>query len=622
MILSFMVNGYIKFLSFVSFLKDAGNFLLNLLIFCVVLGLIVGIHELGHFLFARRANVLCREYAIGMGPRLWKKRKGETVYSLRALPLGGFCAIAGEEVEPDPFAGIKQIKLQIVDGVVKSFYPEIDDEKIAYPVYNIVSYDIYDEKQTGDLYIEVEKDEVTTRYPVDPKAIIYTKKDEFQIAPYNRTLGAKGKGARALVMFGGPLMNFLLAIVIYFIAALFTGFANTDSNVLGDAPSGSSISEYYDESFSFDDLGLIDSNKFYQIYCESIKGTNDIESFKSKYKDKGLEENIYVTYKRDKYLAKGDIITGLEVASLGEKVQISSWNDLTKFMEKYEEKKLAEPIKIYFTRDDVEMTVDATAFITINNLGIGSGWSYDPNTNAIVKALSTDFTSSSRGLGDNSGIKLGDTIMKIGSIENPTWTDVRKVLDSYVGNTDTEEDYVNMTVKHKDGTVEDIKVKPYSRELMENQTALDGTKPSITDATIGISPVTKFSLIKSLGYGFEKTWAAFTAVFSTLKLLFNNTVSVKNLSGPIGIFSITSQAREAGFTYILSLIGFLSVNIGLLNLFPIPALDGGRLVFVAYEAITKKKPNPKVETILITITFVLLLILMAFVAFEDIKSFF
>ena len=75
---------------------------------------------------------------------------------------------------------------------------------------------------------------------------------------------------------------------------------------------------------------------------------------------------------------------------------------------------------------------------------------------------------------------------------------------------------------------------------------------------------------------------------------------------------------QYGFLYVLSLVGLLSVNIGALNLLPIPALDGGRLVFVAYEAITKKKPNPKVETILITVTMILLLALMVIVGYSDI----
>lgn len=612
-------------LSFVDFLKSAGNFILDLLIFALVLGIIVGIHELGHFIFARKANVLCREYAIGMGPKLWKKKKGETVYSLRAFPLGGFCAIAGEEEEPDPFKDSKQIKLNIVDGVVKAFYPEIDDESVAYPIYNIVSYDIYDEKQTGDLYFEVEKDGEITRYAVDPQAIIYTKKDEYQIAPYNRTLHSKGKGARALVMFGGPLMNFLLAIVVYFIAALFIGFAKTESNVLGGVSIGGSVSELYAEEFAYEDLNKIDLNKFHLIYTESIKETENIEAFKKEYLEKFPtefnRETIYVMYKRVDFLKKGDVITALETKTLGKK-NINSWDDLTVYLDEYDEKYLAEDVKIYYTRAGVEKSLVATPFIEINNILIGSGWNADLTGPVVINALVEDLYDSSRGLGDNTGLQLGDIILEIEGIKNPTWADVRKVFAEYVGGTDTDEDYIDIVVKHSDGKEEPLKLKPYSKDIMVNQSSLSGEVPSITDAIIGISPETKFSFIKSIGYGFEKTWSAVTAVFKTFKLLFSNTVTVKNLSGPIGIFSITSQVRQIGFTSVLTLIGFLSVNIGLLNLLPIPALDGGRLVFVAYEAVTKKKPNPKVETILITITFVLLMLLMIFVAFQDIKSFF
>lgn len=612
-------------LSFVDFLKSAGNFILDLLIFALVLGIIVGIHELGHFIFARKANVLCREYAIGMGPKLWKKKKGETVYSLRAFPLGGFCAIAGEEEEPDPFKDSKQIKLNIVDGVVKAFYPEIDDESVAYPIYNIVSYDIYDEKQTGDLYFEVEKDGEITRYAVDPQAIIYTKKDEYQIAPYNRTLHSKGKGARALVMFGGPLMNFLLAIVVYFIAALFIGFAKTESNVLGGVSIGGSVSELYAEEFAYEDLNKIDLNKFHLIYTESIKETENIEAFKKEYLEKFPtefnRETIYVMYKRVDFLKKGDVITALETKTLGKK-NINSWDDLTVYLDEYDEKYLAEDVKIYYTRAGEEKSLVATPFIEINNILIGSGWNADLTGPVVINALVEDLYDSSRGLGDNTGLQLGDIILEIEGIKNPTWADVRKVFAEYVGGTDTDEDYIDIVVKHSDGKEEPLKLKPYSKDIMVNQSSLSGEVPSITDAIIGISPETKFSFIKSIGYGFEKTWSAVTAVFKTFKLLFSNTVTVKNLSGPIGIFSITSQVRQIGFTSVLTLIGFLSVNIGLLNLLPIPALDGGRLVFVAYEAVTKKKPNPKVETILITITFVLLMLLMIFVAFQDIKSFF
>ena len=95
-------------------------------------------------------------------------------------------------------------------------------------------------------------------------------------------------------------------------------------------------------------------------------------------------------------------------------------------------------------------------------------------------------------------------------------------------------------------------------------------------------------------------------------------MGIQNLSGPVGIFSLTKNVASQGIAPILNLTGLLSVNIGLLNLLPIPALDGGRLLFLAYEAITKKKPNQKVEVALITITMLLLFGLMIVVTFGDI----
>ena len=65
-------------------------------------------------------------------------------------------------------------------------------------------------------------------------------------------------------------------------------------------------------------------------------------------------------------------------------------------------------------------------------------------------------------------------------------------------------------------------------------------------------------------------------------------------------------------------MAILSVNIGLMNIIPLPALDGGRLAFILYEVITRKKPNPKVENIIHTIGFILLMVLFVFVAFNDV----
>lgn len=73
-------------------------FLLNLIVFVLVLGVIILIHELGHFYFAKKSGILCHEFSIGMGPALYQKRKGETIYSVRAIPIGGYVSMAGESI--------------------------------------------------------------------------------------------------------------------------------------------------------------------------------------------------------------------------------------------------------------------------------------------------------------------------------------------------------------------------------------------------------------------------------------------------------------------------------------------------------------------------------------------
>ena len=553
------------------------NFLKNLLIFIIVLTLIIGIHEFGHFLFARKAGVLCREYAIGMGPKLFSKRKGETLYSVRAFPIGGFCSIAGEELEEDPFKDTKEIKLDIVDGVIKGFYFDIDDPKRDFPVYTIVSYDIVDMEQTGNLFMEVvekngEGEELTVTYKVDPQAMMYQKKDEIQIAPYNRQLGSKNKRQRGLVMFGGPLMNFVLALVVFFFVGLFSGFANTKSSKIGSVSSGTNAYEVLED---------------------------------------------------------GDTITKLGTTSLGS-YDINSWNDVSDFMNLYASSYYLEKINVTVNRDGEELTFAIAPLIAINSAGIGVSLDYLEDANKDTATIGIYEEMKQDKLVNNSGLQVGDIILSInskemGTIDNPNWMQIKKVFDEFVGGSKTDSDnYVTLKIKRLKENSEteyeelEVAIKPYSQYVLKNQTSISGSTVPPTSTAIGITSTTKFSLIKSIGYAFQRFWLSLVSVWNTLKLLINGSVSIKNLSGPIGIYSITKQASQYGILYLMSLVGLLSVNIGTLNLLPIPALDGGRLVFLAYEAITKKKPSQKVETILITVTMILLLGLMVFVAFEDI----
>jgi len=92
----------------------------------------------------------------------------------------------------------------------------------------------------------------------------------------------------------------------------------------------------------------------------------------------------------------------------------------------------------------------------------------------------------------------------------------------------------------------------------------------------------------------------------------------KDIAGPIGIFQVTSQVAQGGFLAVLQFLGILSVNLAIINILPLPALDGGRLIFLAYEAISKKRVNPKVEDWVNKLGMAFLLSLMVLITINDI----
>ena len=107
-------------------------------------------------------------------------------------------------------------------------------------------------------------------------------------------------------------------------------------------------------------------------------------------------------------------------------------------------------------------------------------------------------------------------------------------------------------------------------------------------------------------------------MWDTLKYLFNGKVGVNQLSGPVGIYTVVGESRKAGFENIIFLTAYLSINLGIMNILPIPALDGGHIMFLIVEMITRKKINAKIESILTTVFFFLLILLMLYITIHDI----
>lgn len=193
------------------------------------------VHELGHFVFAKRAGILVREFSIGMGPKIFSFKKGETKYSLRILPIGAYVSMAGEDPEIYDLKTGQTIGIQTDrQNTITDIFPKIDNNKKI----KVEELDI--EKK---LYIKgLDEEGNTVNLPISREAIIHHDDKKIQIAPFDRQFGSKSIFSRFLSVFGGPLFNMLLALILFFTIALMVGIP-TNQVTIGEITSDSPAEE-------------------------------------------------------------------------------------------------------------------------------------------------------------------------------------------------------------------------------------------------------------------------------------------------------------------------------------------------------------------------------------------
>lgn len=412
--------------------------------FIVIFGALVFFHELGHLIFAKRAGILCREFAIGFGPKVFSHKKNETVYTIRLLPIGGFVRMAGEDPEIIEIKPGHRVGLLLEKNEVQKI---ILTNKEKYPDARILEVEKADIEHELVIkgYEEGEDDSLLKSYPVSKTAVIVENNTETQIAPYDRQFASKTLGQRTMAIFAGPMMNFILAMVVFIILALFQGIPSNEP-----------------------ELGKL---------------TVDGSALKA-----GLQE--------------GDVVNSIEGS------EVSSWQDVVEIIRK------------------------------------------------------------------NPGTELDFSINRQGqSLEVPVTPEVKDVEGEKIG-------------------------------------------------LIGVySPVEK-SPLKSISYGVKETYFWTTEIFSMLGKLLTGQFSIDALSGPVGIYVSTDTVAKSGIFYLMKWAGILSINLGIMNLLPFPALDGGRLTFFAIEALRGKPIDKQKEGMVHFIGFALLMLLMLVVTWNDIQRFF
>lgn len=230
----------------------------SLITFVIIFGIIVAIHEYGHLWWAKRSGILVREYAVGMGPKIFAHQaKDGTLYTIRILPLGGYVRLAGwgddkTEIKKGQAASlvVSQEKMltqtktagenadvnenqpvsEIIRRINLSEHVELDN---ALPML-ITAYDFEEE-----LFIEGEVFGELKRYKVDHDAtIIEEDGTEVRIAPLDVQYQSANVIHKMLTNFGGPLNNFILGLVAFIVLTFVQGGVASNANIIGQVEKG------------------------------------------------------------------------------------------------------------------------------------------------------------------------------------------------------------------------------------------------------------------------------------------------------------------------------------------------------------------------------------------------
>lgn len=507
------------------------SILTNLILFLLVLTVIISIHELGHFLFAKRAGILIHEFSIGMGPQIVAKTKGDTKYAFRAIPLGGYVSMSGENgdyalISKGSRVGICLNEIGLVTGILL-------DQTRKKPVVTgeVVDFDLYG-KNLSELFIEIKTDEgEVLRYQVTRDAkYYYGKEKELQITPEESSFASKTIWQRFLVLFMGPMMNFILALLLFIIIAAVQG-KPVDDNVVHESSNP----------------GLIAGDIIVNIDGTDVEDLNDIRQI-------------------------GELITD-------------------------------HVVPVVVVRNGVEESINLYVTILLQNFGLVNDTRDANKDGAFIGGIG--------GKAGSAGVNLGDEITQVNGIPVSNWSDILVLARNYNQTT------ITLNV------LRDGEYLTFTYDVLPEDTLNKLGHESVA-VRFGFQTGYEFDFLYMLYNPFQRFGSSVTEMVNTIGMLFSASsgVGVSDLAGPVGIFSLVSNAAQGGFINLLGFVAFLSVNIGLMNLLPIPALDGGRLLFLGYEAVSKKKIPAKVEGLVNNAFFILLLMLFVFVTWNDILRIF
>ena len=530
----------------------------------IPLGFLIFIHELGHFYAAKRCGIKVNTFSLGFGPRLIGFQRGETEYKISLLPFGGYVQMEGENPS----------------------------------------------EQTG-------------------------APGEFASASL---------GSRAFVVAAGPVVNLLFGVLVYWL--VFATGLNTDAARLIGGLTGLPLGEK--ETVQIGSVaddgagaagGIMPGDILVSINGDSIRHWSTFQTRVFTSANKTLELVVERDGARQTLSVKPDAIPSVR-GDIGE-IRVGSGN--TTIVSRVEKGSFAAQSGIQ--DGDIIESINGERLHSAPYFGSGV---WHPSASWIDekhKALYNNINENQEAL--TLGIRRGDEVftrqlpvgwqvlagVQKGSIAEEAGIQNGDVLLTLNGASINETTLHSQLIAAAEQPIEiglmregnlkqvTLSTETHSSEIDPKeamfglmwQTSLSGMQLSPETA-----PLPEYSLFTGFGKSVEATWLTFTAVGRTLQQLIGGEVSPKQLAGPIGIASATNTMfSRLGLSSVIFFIGFISINLCIVNLLPIPIADGGQLLFFAVEKIRGKPMPRKAQEIVQQVTIVLLIAFFLYVTWFD-----
>ena len=529
--------------------------------FIVLLGVLVFVHELGHFLVARACGVRVEVFSLGFGKKLFQYKRGDTNYCLSLVPLGGYVKMFGEQ-PGDTIA------------------PELRD-------------------------------------------VSFTHKHVLK---------------RMAIVLAGPLMNFFFAILLFALVSL-SGEERRPA-VLGDIKAESSASvagfrsgdrilavagrpvetwdqlqnvlnSYMGQEVLFRVQSQEDSSpREIKAPVVAAENPNPLETQKEVGVVEGFEslsKGTHVAVLKDSLLQSLGVKTGDQITSVNDK-PIQFWRDL---MTQLQGSAGQGTIAIGFTRVDPKSRKSENFTVNVRNAG--------PNLKAFGLE-STDLYLAEVMKGSpaaKAGLLKGDRLVEISSKNLQSWDDVLQTIKGYDGSSGPLK-----FVILREGALKTLEITPQMTTHMnhlgkEEHRYTIGISPMISLTSEKAVVVTAAGIGPALASGYQKSYNYTVMTLLSFVRLAQGEISPKNVGGVISIGSAASESFKAGLSYFLQMMGIISISLFVINLLPVPVLDGGHLLFYTVELVKGSPVSLKKMELAQQVGLVLLMSLMLFALYND-----